>query len=344
MAVIVQAIAVIRGENDDRIVEHAAAAQGSDDLAYLRIDHRYVGIVVSALTMQLLWRRVFQMHDRVVVVFLMVLAQPAQGGGLRVQIVVPYRLRQVLVPVFLEIRLRRIVGRVRAGDADLQEERLAALVTVEPCHRHLRHEDVGMHVLGQRPCEGAEALPVVRALAVGHAGRLAQAPRQQRLVPIVEKERQIGMLAVLVLGDMPLVESECLLERVGVHLADIDASVPCTGQKADPAVGPGLVVAEDAVGMGVDAAEQRRARRRAGRRGHVHVVEGGAAFDQAVEVRGFHMIVTQRRNRIEPLLVREDQDDVRSSAHRRPLEFAGDVSLDLAFPNLISHDTHPMRG
>ena len=149
---------MVRGEDDHGVVEHTAPLEGGDDLAHLRVDHRDVGVIVGALPVHLFGRRVGQMHDGVVVVRLVVLPELAERFGLRVEIVVADRLRQFFVTVSREIGLGRIVGRVRAGNADLEEEGLIALVAVEPCHGHLRHEDVGMHVLGQLPDEGAQAL------------------------------------------------------------------------------------------------------------------------------------------------------------------------------------------
>ena len=85
---VIEAVTVIRGENNNGVVEHAASLEGGDYLANLIIDHGAVGVVVCTLMTQLLICRVFQMNDRIVIVVQMVASQLAQWCGLTVEIVV----------------------------------------------------------------------------------------------------------------------------------------------------------------------------------------------------------------------------------------------------------------
>ncbi len=80
-----QAVAMIAGEDDDRIVEIPLPLQRRDDLAHLFVDHRHVGQIVRPLSMPLLLRRI-QIHDhRIVIDVLVVLAEFLQRRRLRIQ-------------------------------------------------------------------------------------------------------------------------------------------------------------------------------------------------------------------------------------------------------------------
>jgi hypothetical protein len=106
------------------------------------------------------------------------------------------------------------------------------------------------------------------------------------------------------------VEPEGILEGRRVHLADIDATISSIGHQLHPAESPGFVIAEHTVGMRIDAGEQAGPRRRAGGRGNVGLAEIGALPDHPVEVRRLHVRKAGGRDRVEPLLVGDDEDDV----------------------------------
>ena len=63
------------------------------------------------------------------------------------------------------------------------------------------------------------------------------------------------MGAILVFGNVSFVKTERLLERVGVHLADVDTTIARLGEHIDPTVTPDFVVTKNTVGMRIDAAE-----------------------------------------------------------------------------------------
>ena len=117
-------------------------------------------------------------------------------------------------------------------------------------------------------------------------------------------------------------EAERFLEWRGVHLADVDAAIAGIRELADPGVGPGLVIAEHAVGMGVKAGEQAGARGRAGGGRDIHAVEERAFGHQAVEVGRDHVAEPGGGDSVEPLLVGDDHDDV-GPGHASPRNTAG---------------------
>jgi len=73
------------------------------------------------------------------------------------------------------------------------------------------------------------------------------------------------MVTVFVLDDVALMKAEWTFHRHRVHLTDIDRAITGLCKILDPTIVPGLVISENAVGVRVDAREQRRPRWRAGR-------------------------------------------------------------------------------
>ena len=66
--------------------------------------------------------------------------------------------------VEVEKVLRRIIGRMRAGNADLQEEGFVARIAVEPHLRQFRHEIVGVQ-LTEEMLEGGPKYEFRRCLS-----------------------------------------------------------------------------------------------------------------------------------------------------------------------------------
>lgn len=217
---------MIGTEDDDRVLQNASRLQSIEDLADLRVDHRNISVVVRALPPHLLLRWVRKVHDGVVVLRQVLLTQGPQGRRLRVEIP-PDRLRQWPVGIFCQIVRGGIVWRMRPGQADLQEEGLLAGIALKPQAGQISHKDISMQVFVQLPDKGAKPVFIVLAAAVGDAARLFDAARPQRLVSLVEIDGDIRMRPILVLHHMPLVEAECSLDGIGVHLAHIDAAVAC---------------------------------------------------------------------------------------------------------------------
>ena len=248
MTVIVERVAVVRGEHHHGVVQDSALFEGVEDPTDLLVDEGDVGEVVPPLAVQLLRRGVLELDDRIVVVGLVMRAQLLQRRGLRVQIGLrPLRLWHRPVAVGLEVAGRRIVRRVRPGESDLEEERVVVLgVRLEPVAGEVADEVVGMEILRELPFEGAEAFCVVVALSVRDAAGLLMAADPDRLVPLVEEVRQIGMGAILVLDDVPFVEAHRCLVGVGVHLAHARAPVSGGGEVLHPGVAPRIIVPQDA--------------------------------------------------------------------------------------------------
>ena len=123
------AVAVIGGEDDDRVVQIAFRLQRLQDLADLLVDHRHVGQIVGPLAMALLARRFELMDDRVVVDLACCAgASPGRAvAGPPTPPSVTLAQRQVLLQVGLGVARDRVVGRVGPGKADLQKERLLGL-------------------------------------------------------------------------------------------------------------------------------------------------------------------------------------------------------------------------
>ncbi len=174
-----------------------------------------------------------------------------------------------------------------------------------------------MHVLVEFPREHAErpleALGVPCKACV--ACRLLELSRMQRLVPLVV-DRPIPFLqehrAILVLHDQPLVKATGRVVGVDVHLADVDAVISVLRQRPHPGRFPRLEIAEDLAPMGVLAGEQARPGTDAHRRRDEAMGERRPFPRQPVQVRCVHPGRTERADRVRPLLVGHEQDDVRS--------------------------------
>ena len=200
---------------------------------------------------------------------------------------------------------------MRAGNADLQEERPVPAVGVDPVRGQVGHEIVRVQLGRQVPHEGAEPFAVVGQAAVRDAARLLEPGGPDRLVPIVHEVGKGGVRPVLVLRHVALVEAERFLEWRGVHLAHVHGAVAGVGQLLHPGVRPALVVAEHAVGVGIQPGEQAGAGGCAGGCGHEHAAEGGAFAHEVVEVRGDHVGEAAGGDGVEALLVGDDEDDIR---------------------------------
>ena len=188
MAVVVEAIAMVGGEDHDRILQHAAAFEGGEQVTDLGVDHGDVGEIVLALAAELFGGGGVEVDDGIVVVREVLGAEVLIGGGLGVDGgAVDDGGGKVAADVEVERVLRGVVGRMGTGDADFEEERAGSAPGVDPVGGEAGHEVVGMELGRGVPDEGAEAVLVVVAAAVGDAAGFLDAMRPEGLVPVVEK-------------------------------------------------------------------------------------------------------------------------------------------------------------
>ena len=318
MAVVGQRVAVVRSENDYAVFEIAFGLEGLDDLPDLLVDHCDVGEVISTLPVPLLVRRIEQVHDRIVVDLMVVLAHFFERRRLAFELCCRYfQQRQIALEVWLGIPRHRIIRRMRAGEADLQKQRLGLWETVDPPGRHVAHEHVGMRIFGQFPLEGPEPLAIIGQLAIELALLFDQPAGRQGLVPLVEVVTAFEV-AVFVFDNISLVETGFGLERPGVHLADVRTVVAGIVEQLDPRSPPHVGILENAGGMRVIPLKQAGPRRCTGSRGHMAVGKRNAFANQTVEVGRVDVVVAKAANRVETLLVGDDEDNVRPFLGHEP--------------------------
>ena len=200
---------------------------------------------------------------------------------------------------------------MRAGKANLQKERLAGRMVLQPPLGQVADEVVGVRFLGEIPGERAEALVIVGAFAVKLALLLDQAARPERLVPLVVKVASLKV-AILVFDDIALVKAALGVVGERVHFADVDAVVAALVEQLDPAVLPCVGVFQDTGGVRIIAGKEARPCAGARRRGDMAVPKCHPLLNETVEVRGVNVVKAQRVDGVQTLLVRDDEDDVRT--------------------------------
>ncbi len=197
--------------------------------------------------------------------------------------------RQIFLQVGFGIAWNRIVGRMGAGEADLQKERrFGHGLQVDPAAGKVAHKHVGVRVLRQFPLERAQPLGVVGQLSVELALLLDQTARLQGFVPFVKVVASF-QIAILVLHHIALVEAHGRIVGPGVHLAHVDAVVAAFRQLLHPPMPPTVCVAQNAGRMGVVAGEETRPRGRAGSRRDVALTERHALMHEPVQIGRLHV-------------------------------------------------------
>ena len=302
---------MIGGEDHHGIVQVAVALECFQDVAHLTIDHGHVGQIVGALPMAQLGRGILNVHHRVVVDLSIVAAHDLERGRLVVKVRLRDRCdRQILLQVGLHGFRGRIVGRMGAGETDLQEQGLFGPgLAVQPPGRQVADEIVGVHVRRQLPVESSQAAFVVLPLSVQDPLLLGQAPCPQGLVPFVEPVAFLQE-AVLVLHHVPFVKAQRRVVRPRVHLADVDAAVAAGRQVLDPGVFPVVRVAMDAGGVGILPGEETGPGGGARRRAHEAVGKDGPLLRHPIQMRRVHVGKAERGDGVVALLIRDDQNDV----------------------------------
>ena len=200
---------------------------------------------------------------------------------------------------------------MRAGKANLQKERLVNWMALQPPLGQVANEVVGVSLLGEIPGECAKALVVVGAFAVKLALLFYQAACTKCLVPLVVKVASLE-IAILVLDDLAFVEAALGVVGERVHFADVDAVIAAVVEQLDPAVLPCVRVFQDAGCVRIIAGKQAGSRAGARRRCDVTDPECHPLVNEAVEGRGVNVLKTQRVDGVQTLLVRYDEDDVRT--------------------------------
>ena len=173
-----------------------------------------------------------------------------------------------------------------------------------------------MHVFVDRPLEGSQPLAVIGHAAIGQTSGLLEPASLQGLVPLV-KEVAAFQVPVFVLHRVALPEPEQFVVGEGVHLADVDRVVAGTLQVLDPTMLPAIAIAQHAVRMRVLTGEEARAARRARCRRYVAIGESHPFAHEPVQVGRVHVAIAQFANRVEALLIGDDEDDVRPGVRHK---------------------------
>ena len=203
---------------------------------------------------------------------------------------------------------------MRTGEANLQEERLGLGIAAQPPLRQPANKVVGMRIRRQIPGKGAHALVIIVAPPILLSLLLHQAARGQGFVPFIEVVAPFKV-TILVFHHIALVETQWRLEGLRVHFADVDAVIAGLVQVLNPGATPAIGVAHDAGHMRIETGEEAGARRGAGGRCDMTVVEAHAFVDQPVDVWRVHIGKSQRIDCVVALLVSDDENDIRWLSH-----------------------------
>ena len=181
--------------------------------------------------------------------------------------------------IFLQVRFGvagdGIVRRMGSRETNLEKQGFGGGIVANPVAGHVADEVVGVHVFVELPLKGADALLVIRPLAVEFALLLDQSTGPKRLVPLVVKVAAFKV-TVLVFDNIALIEAHGREEGPGVHFAEIDGLVSATLEIFNPAVFPAVGILQDTGGMRVVTGEEACPGRSAGCGGDEAVVEHDA--------------------------------------------------------------------
>ncbi len=309
-AVLADRQAVVAGHDDDGVVGEAALLQHVEQAAGLRVqvgDHRVVlGDVAPHL------RLVARVGGQQLV------ADVQRAVVERVARQEVGRQRQPLRVVASQVLGRHRARVVRGHERHVHQERGRRIGLPELLDRRVAEQTAGVHA-GADPVAAADAHLVggepVRDLRqrAGVASRRVVA--EGRHVPVVLHAAQEDLGAVL--------EAAVEARRAVVPLAGAPGAVAVAGQVlAEQHVAGGDVLAcafdVEEIAPGVQHRPARHADRAGGAAGDVRVGEGRAAFHQAVEVRGVDLVRAKGADRVEALVVREQDQDVRGRHRGQP--------------------------
>ena len=296
-------LAVVAGEQDQRAAEEVHLAQAREEDAEVVVDLRDARVVGAARVADL---RLAQAREHVELEGRL---EQARRDARRVgrPVAVDGR-RDFGVAVQFPVVAARIERRVRLGETRPEEERTRGVARLEEVDRAVD----GPVREAVRLVHGAEGdVHLVLAEAVVHR-RAEVRPR--------------GHATVVVLEYLHLLEAVVAAVRDEVHLALRAGLVAGAGEQARQAeVGADRAdvgaVRGEALPPPVPAGHDGRARGDADRAVGVGIREADARVAQPVQVRCADVRVAGRADRVEPLLVGRDEEDVRTGIHARVLTF-----------------------
>ena len=162
-----QAIAVITGEYNHRVLELPLLFQCIHQFTQLLINHRYVCQIMTTLSQTLLIGGVQVVHNRVMVNIDIMLAHDLERRRLTLQVILIYFLQgNLAICVFLQMPRHRIVRRMRAWKSDLKKEWLLNWFILYPPFCKVAHKEIRMCFLRQIPGERAKTITIIIPLTI----------------------------------------------------------------------------------------------------------------------------------------------------------------------------------
>ena len=302
-------------ERHHRVLQHAALRERRRHLADLRVHQGDAAVIKRGDAAQ---RRLVQ----VLVVLLAAVALVAEV--LRRLVGEPRgerrRHRQHRRVVHRRVRLRRVEGYVRIGQAHEQEQRLFGRMPMDQLDGPVAHPAVEVGVLGQRVDRRTEPLQVLRPAVHGERlnRRLPVAVGfQPRLVVRVQHLR-VGGAGALAFALDQLVEGGELRVRQ-VQLAGARGAVPVGAQvlrQGELVVADGDVVGRAAVHVRVAGGQDRGAAGHALRVLRERLREARALCRQSVDVRRSDDRIAVAADAVGAELIRQDHHEVGGPAGR----------------------------
>ena len=111
-------------------------------------------------------------------------------------------------------------------------------------------------------------------------------------------------------------KTEWRIVRITVHLPDIHTSITRLSQFFDPRPPPQIRILQHTRRMWIVTGKQTRPRRRTGSSRDETVRKGRPLIDEPIQIRRFHVGKPQRIDRIKPLLISNDKNNIRLVGHR----------------------------
>ena len=306
-------VAVVRGKQQPRVRQRLAlkARHPVQQPPDLGVDERYLAVIARAGAMGLLCRH----------------PSPPGVGINRVlgpivhrRPVAHVRRRGLVVDVLLPVRLRRHVGRVWAGERDVEEKGPSAVPRLQKGQRPAHGPCRGMQVLVRMPGTRQPRVPV-HAVVVGRdAARRALGKPGPVLVgkAVDQCASRLVQLARLETHRGPLRRKVSLAHHVGA----IAGARQLAGQGVREIVRYGPLAPAHAQDAGVPlvlAGPQRGSRRQARGHGAVGVRKARAPRGERIQVRRLDHRVSIGAQAIAAHLIAHDQEDIRSIRRHSPL-------------------------
>ena len=105
-------------------------------------------------------------------------------------------------------------------------------------------------------------------------------------------------------------EANHLFVRLHVHFPDVDTMVASASEILDPTACPLVRILQNTGRVRVLTCEETRPARRATGCSHMTICKGDTLVREPVEMRRDHMRIPQRRDGIETLLIRDNENDI----------------------------------